>query len=144
MNKITSKEIYNKLVRGECANFKPGKAMHCLGTKICTILEDGECKYFDTYVLPLLNYPEFIEKYKNEVKLQKPKAEKPVKKSSQLNLTGDQSIIKPKRSGNKGPKQIDLSKVPPATATRPEVLTDSPQDAPQLTLELFVPATKKH
>ncbi len=144
MNKITIKEIHHKLVRGECANFKPGKVLHCLGTKQCNILEDGECKYFDTYVLPLLDYPEFEAKYKNEVKLQKPKIEKPLKKSSQLNLTGDQSVIKPKKSPVKVPKLIDLSKIPPATAPRPKVSNDESQDAPQLILELFEPPAKRH
>ncbi len=144
MNKITIKEIHYKLVRGECANFKPGKEMHCQGKKPCVIMDNGECKYFDTYVLPLLDYPEFIDKYKNEVKHQKPKTEKPPKKSSQLNLTGEQSIIKPRRSPAKTPKIIDLSKVPPATATLPKVNESNPQEVPQLTLELFAPPSKKN
>lgn len=146
MNKIHKKEIYNKLIRGECANFKPGKVLHCQGTKPCTIIEaeSGECKYFETYVLPLLSYPEFEEKYKNEVKHQKPKIEKPPKRSSQLNLTGEQSIVKPKRSRTKKQKVIDLSQVPQATATIPKVVSENTQDVPQLTLELFTPPEKKH
>jgi hypothetical protein len=146
MNKINTKEIYNKLIRGECANFKPGKVLHCQGTKPCAIIEieSGECRYFDTYVLPLLSYPEFEEKYKNEVKHQKPKVEKPPKRSSQLNLTGEQSIIKPRKSSAKKNKTIDLSQVPQATATLPKIVSNDTEDVPQLTLELFLPPAKKH
>jgi hypothetical protein len=91
-----------------------------------------------------LDYPEFEVKYKNEVKLQKPKVEKPLKKSSQLNLTGDQSVIKPKKSPVKKPKLIDLSTVPPATSERPKISNDDNQDDTQLILELFSPPVKKH
>ena len=64
--KATTTDIHSRLARGECANYRAG---NCLGKNPCTIIHGEACDYFASYVLPLLDYPEFSNKYVREAKI---------------------------------------------------------------------------
>ncbi|HEY3378041.1 MAG TPA: hypothetical protein VGL77_11170 [Armatimonadota bacterium] len=64
--KATTSDIYAKLARGECANFRNGS---CEGQTPCTVIIGENCAYFAAYVQPLLDSPEFASKYHREAKI---------------------------------------------------------------------------
>lgn len=64
--KATTTDVYAKLARGECANFRNGC---CQGRTPCTIIIGEACDYFNAYVQPLLEYGEFADKYRREAKI---------------------------------------------------------------------------
>ncbi|HEY3416450.1 MAG TPA: hypothetical protein VGM23_06170 [Armatimonadota bacterium] len=64
--KVTSTDIYARVARGECANYRNNA---CQGRTPCTVLVGENCEYFAKYVKPLLDYPEFNAKYAKEAKV---------------------------------------------------------------------------
>ena len=64
--KATTTDIHARLARGECANYRAGS---CLGKHPCTVTNGEACDYFASYVLPLLEYPDFAGKYAREAKI---------------------------------------------------------------------------
>lgn len=85
--KVTSSDIYARLARGECANYRQNA---CQGRTPCTIVNGEPCQYFDVYVKPLLDYTEFENRYAREAKQTlalNPKA-KVVRKRRQAAETG--------------------------------------------------------
>jgi len=64
--KVTTSDIYARLARGECANYRQNG---CRGQSPCTIIVGEPCDYFTRYVKPLLDYPEFSAKYQREAKV---------------------------------------------------------------------------
>jgi len=64
--KVTSSDINAKLARGECANYRNNG---CQGRTPCTVVNGEPCTYFNTYVKPLLDYPDFAAKYGREAKI---------------------------------------------------------------------------
>ena len=65
-NKATSTDIYARLAKGECANFSSSS---CQGRTPCAIIHGEQCEYFSNYVQPLLEYPEFAQRYHREAKI---------------------------------------------------------------------------
>jgi|GEM_PF-2176167 len=63
--KVTSSDIHARLAKGECANFRNG----CQGRMPCAVIGGEACKYFDDYVRPLLDTPEFAQRYSREAKV---------------------------------------------------------------------------
>jgi hypothetical protein len=63
--KVTSSDIYARLAKGECANFRNG----CQGRLPCLVVNGEVCQYFDDYVRPLLDTPEFAQRYAREAKV---------------------------------------------------------------------------
>ena len=64
--KVTSTDIYARLAKGECANYRNG---NCVGRTPCTIINGEPCQYFATYVKPLLDQADFSAKYAREAKI---------------------------------------------------------------------------
>lgn len=64
--KVTNADIFARLARGECANYRQNG---CRGQSPCTIVVGEPCDYFDRYVRPLLDYAEFSVKYQREAKV---------------------------------------------------------------------------
>lgn len=64
--KVTNADIFARLARGECANYRQNG---CRGQSPCTIIVGEPCDYFNRYVKPLLDYPEFSTKYQREAKV---------------------------------------------------------------------------
>ena len=64
--KVTSSDINAKLARGECANFRNNG---CQGRTPCLVVNGEPCQYFATYVKPLLDYPDYLNKYGREAKI---------------------------------------------------------------------------
>ena len=73
--------IRARLARGECANLVHGK---CQGKTSCTLIENNECEYFDSYVMPLLDSDFFVDKYKREAKLSEASKQKKLKMKKPL------------------------------------------------------------
>jgi hypothetical protein len=65
-NKATTTDIYARLAKGECANFSSNS---CQGRTPCAIIHGEQCEYFSSYVQPLLEYPEFSQRYHREAKI---------------------------------------------------------------------------
>ena len=63
--KVTSSDIYARVAKGECANFRNG----CQGRLPCAVVNGEVCQYFDDYVRPLLDIPEFSQRYAREAKI---------------------------------------------------------------------------
>ena len=66
MPKATTADILARLARGECANYLNNS---CQGRTPCTVIIGSPCDYFAQYVKPLLEYPEFSDKYGREAKV---------------------------------------------------------------------------
>lgn len=64
--KATTTDIYAKLAKGECANFRNNA---CQGQAACAVINGEPCQYFADYVKPLLQYPEFSSRYGREAKV---------------------------------------------------------------------------
>jgi len=64
--KVTSSDINAKLAKGECANYRNNS---CQGSTPCLVLIGESCQYFATYVKPLLDYTEYLDKYGREAKI---------------------------------------------------------------------------
>ncbi len=64
--KVTSSDINAKLAKGECANYRSNG---CQGRQPCTVVNGEACVYFNTYVKPLLDYPDYLAKYGREAKI---------------------------------------------------------------------------
>jgi hypothetical protein len=64
--KATTTDIHARLARGECANYRAG---NCLGKRPCLVINGEACDYFSSYVMPLLEYSEFSDKYAREAKI---------------------------------------------------------------------------
>ena len=62
---VTTAEINSRLAKGECANFHNGG---CESGTVCHILSQRPCRYFNQYVLPLLDQDEFSDKYAREAR----------------------------------------------------------------------------
>lgn len=66
MAKATNADILARLAKGECANFHNNS---CQKRTPCTVIIGEPCDYFAQYVKPLLEYPEFSNKYGREAKI---------------------------------------------------------------------------
>jgi len=64
--KATSADIWARLARGECALYHGNS---CQGRTPCTIINGEPCDYFNQYVKPLLEYPDFSARYGREAKV---------------------------------------------------------------------------
>ena len=64
--KFTSSDVFARLAKGECANFRNGA---CVKGTPCTVITGESCDYFAKYVKPLLDFSEFNNKYSREAKV---------------------------------------------------------------------------
>lgn len=66
MAKASKADIQARLAKGECANYLSGS---CQGRIPCAVINGDSCQYFTQYVRPLLDYPEYTNKYAREAKI---------------------------------------------------------------------------
>lgn len=64
--KATSTDVFARLAKGECANFRQNG---CQGRTPCAIIHGEPCEYFANYVKPLLDLPDYTQKYTREAKI---------------------------------------------------------------------------
>jgi hypothetical protein len=123
-NKVTSSDIYARLARGECANYRQ---TGCRGKDPCTIVVGEPCDYFNRYVKPLLDYPEFSAKYQREAKVT-------------LAINPNAKVVRTRRTSSEPRLSLDA---PPASheATRPaKVAPAKAVPAAKKTIPAIVPA----
>ncbi|MHB9024958.1 MAG: hypothetical protein ACYC7E_12435 [Armatimonadota bacterium] len=113
--KVTSTDIFARVARGECANFRNNA---CQGRTPCTVLVGESCEYFAKYVKPLLDYPEFSAKYAKEAKVS-------------LLLNPKAKVVRQRRKAEE--PALDLAPAattPPAPKPRKAVAGKTPASSP--------------
>jgi len=107
--KVTSSDIHARLAKGECANFRNG----CQGRMPCTVVNGEPCQYFTDYVQPLLDMPDFAQRYAREAKVK-------------LALNPDAKVVRKRRQA--GAPTLDL----PAEAAPEPKAAGKPAETPTL------------
>ncbi len=151
--KITSTDIYARLAKGECANFSNGG---CQGRTPCMVVNGETCEYFNSYVRPLLDFPEFSAKYAREAKVNlalNPKA-KVVRKRRQaaepkLEMAAPPPVVAPPappakpavaKAAPPPAKPAPAKAAPRAVKPAPPVVAPTPPPTPKKAVPVAVPA----